>query len=62
MNANNNGQFRQSIQQQMVTFIQQLQQFPPLFQHLQNNPHVLPQLLQQFKWKQEHVTTLTTNE
>eukprot|EP01083_Nonionella_stella_P011911 33788_1 len=48
-----NAQFRQSIQQQMVAFIQQLQQFPPLFQHLQSNPQVLAQLLQQFKCKQE---------
>jgi len=52
-NMNNMNNMRQSIQQQMVAFIQQLQQFPPLFQHLQNNPQVLAQLLQQFRWKQE---------
>ncbi len=40
----------------MVTFIQQLQQFLLLFQRLKNNLHVVAQLLQQFKWKQEQNT------
>ena len=55
INHGNNGNQRGSIQQQMAAFIAQLQQFPPLFRHLQNNPQVMARLLQAFKRRQEQL-------
>ena len=36
------------INAQFLQFITQLQQYPPLFQHLQNHPDLLASLLKQF--------------
>eukprot|EP01083_Nonionella_stella_P228240 809043_1 len=52
---------KQLIHKKMHLFIDQLKQFPALFKHLQNNPHVLAKLLQQFKQKQQKPLTPPPN-